>query len=329
MTDLPEEPQGLERKLRGFDPVKIARPSVLLLGGGGQLGRVLAAPLSALGELTVTTRDDLDLAADDFEERLRSLAPKKLKLIVNAAAYTKVDQAESDREKAFRVNARAPALLAKLARERDAALVHYSTDYVYSGDKDSPYQEDDPTGPLNHYGKTKLEGDLQVMDSGARFVILRTSWVYGLIGNNFPHTVLRLAREKETLEMDASQRGAPTSVELLNDFTAFISAGILHHGKDYRGLFHLSSSGECTWLEFARFLVQKAADEGIELKLKPEKILPRKGPEPFRAAKRPINSRLSLRKFSSHFKLYPPHWIHYASRFIRGYKAFADVLKKS
>jgi dTDP-4-dehydrorhamnose reductase len=263
------------------------------------------------------TRKEIDLEDPGFAARLEALAPKDLSAIVNAAAYTKVDLAESDRENARRANALAPEAMARLALRRGAFLIHYSTDYVYPGDKDGPYLEGDPTGPLNWYGETKLQGDQAVMASGAGHVILRTSWVYGLGGKNFPHTILGLARGRDSLEMDAAQTGSPTGVGLLASVSALIAQGNIHEGKGYQGLFHLCPGGECTWLEFSRFLVGKALECGMDLRLRPEGITPRDGPEPSRAAKRPLNSRLSLERFKGYFGLCPPHWTHYAELFVK------------
>ena len=220
-----------------------ARPGILLLGGNGQLGSALAGALAPLGDLKVITRAEADLGDPGAHRRLGPLLPDNPRLIVNAAAYTKVDLAETERKAAEAVNALAPASLAHLAKERGALLIHFSTDYVYDGRSESPYTEESETGPLNQYGATKLEGDRLVMESGARHVILRTSWVYGPAGHNFPHTILRLAKTEKTLEMNAAQRGAPTSTELLSAAVSLIAFEHLFTDKKPSGLFHLTAGG--------------------------------------------------------------------------------------
>lgn len=300
---------------------------ILLIGGDGQLGRHLAGTLATLGNLKVLGRQDLDLESDGLFKKIEDIEAPNLKVIVNAAAYTKVDKAETDKTTAFMVNAAAPQVLAEVAKKRKALLIHYSTDYVYGGDKDSPYTEDDIPIPINVYGESKLKGDISVMESGADYVILRTSWVYALIGKNFPHTILKLAKEKDSLEMDESQRGAPTSVELLSAVTNFIIGGNLYFKKNYQGLYHLTSSGECTWLEFSRFLLQTAQECGLDLKLTKDMVSPRDGPDTSRAATRPLNSRLSLQRFTQTFGIIPPHWTYHARHFVLNYKAFLGLLE--
>jgi dTDP-4-dehydrorhamnose reductase len=282
--------------------------------------------LAHLGELTVLGRDQLDLTAPDLEGRLEKLAPVGLGAIVNAAAYTKVDLAETEREPASLANALAPGILATFAEKRGALFIHYSSDYVYPGDKESPYEENDPTGPLNWYGETKLAGDRAVMATDAQWVILRTSWVYGLGGNNFPHTILRAAEYTLRLDMDQSQRGSPTSTELLAAVTAHILGGAVSYGKAPKGLFHLCPRGDCTWLEFSRFLVGEALALGMRLTLTPDGIKGREGPDRSRAATRPLNSRLSVRSIEESFGITLPHWKHHARRFVRACRDLKKTL---
>ncbi|MDR2405980.1 MAG: dTDP-4-dehydrorhamnose reductase [Deltaproteobacteria bacterium] len=301
----------------------MSSPGILLLGGDGQLGRELGGSLPSLGNLVVLTRNDVDLESPNLESQLEERLPPSLKIIVNAAAYTKVDLAQTQKTQSHLVNALAPQILASLAKKYNAKLIHFSTDYVYDGKKDSPYTESDPPSPLNVYGESKLKGDELIRETCPDHVILRTSWVYGLLGKNFPHTILALGRDRESLEMDDTQRGAPTSVELLSAVTCFIVSGSLYFAKNYQGLFHLTSSGECGWLEFSRFLVGRAIELGMDLKLKPQNIVPRKGPDSSRPARRPLNSRLSLSKFTQCFGLIPPHWTYHAGRFVKDYVALA------
>jgi dTDP-4-dehydrorhamnose reductase len=225
---------------------------ILLTGATGQVGHALAPLLARLGHLTRATRADLDLAdPTNVARKVTAWAPD---IIVNAAAFTAVDAAEQDRELAFRVNADAPGIIARTAAARGALLVHFSTDYVFSGTGRRPYREDDPTGPCNAYGASKLAGEEAIRASGARHLILRTAWVYGAYGQNFARTMLRLARERETLRVVADQRGAPTWAGRL----AATTAQLLQHAAPPSGTYHLTNAGETTWYDFAVALL--AAD---------------------------------------------------------------------
>lgn len=253
---------------------------VLLIGRSGQVGFELARLLPSLGDLVSTSRVDLDLAdADAIRRVVRAAKPQ---LIVNAAAYTAVDKAESEPELAMRINGTAPGVLAEEAKRLGAMLVHYSTDYVFDGTKRSAYAEDDPPNPLSVYGCSKLAGERAIRDSGCRHLILRTSWVYGPRGKNFFLTIARRARAGERLRVVADQRGVPTSSGFLADKTLALLA------KDANGLLHLVPAGETTWYDFAREIVQLI---GSSSEVQPIKT----GEFPV-AARRPANSLLDNRR---------------------------------
>jgi len=253
---------------------------ILLIGRNGQVGWELARLLPALGELRTTARDDLDLSdADAVRRVVRAARPE---LIVNAAAYTAVDKAESEPELAMRINGIAPGVMAEEAKRAGALLVHYSTDYIFDGAKPGAYVEDDAPAPLNAYGRTKLAGELAIRESGCRHLILRTSWVYGPRGKNFYLTIAAKAAKGEPLRVVDDQRGVPTSSRFLAEQTLALLA------RDTSGLLHLVPGGETTWFGFAREIVQ--------LKRSPSEVQPIKTGEFPAAARRPANSVLDNRK---------------------------------
>jgi len=226
---------------------------ILLTGRNGQVGHELERALAPLGEVFSFDHKQLDLADPiAIVSRVREVKPD---VIVNAAAYTAVDQAEQDVEQAMLVNAAGPGFLAAEAQAVGALLVHYSTDYVFDGTKTTPYTEDDPPNPLSVYGKSKLAGEKAIQAVGGRHLILRTSWVYGPRGKNFFLTMLRLAREREELRVVNDQRGAPTSSIAIADATAEI---LRRHGTDANGLFHVTAAGETTWFGFTEAIVGHA-----------------------------------------------------------------------
>lgn len=280
---------------------------ILLFGKNGQVGWELQRSLSPLGELIALDSGDKYLCGDFTDtdgliETVRKVAPD---VIVNAAAHTAVDRAESEAELARTINAKALGVLAKEAKRLNAWLVHYSTDYVFDGSGDKPWIESDPTGPLNVYGATKLEGEQLITQSGCRHLIFRTSWVYGARGGNFAKTMLRLARERESLKVIADQIGAPTGADLLADVTAH-AIRMARHNADISGLYHLVASGGVSWHGYASFVLDYARREGIALKVSTIEPVPTSVfPTP---ACRPHNSRLNNGKLQNTFDLLLPHW---------------------
>ena len=279
---------------------------LLLLGGNGQVGRELRRSLAPLGELVVATREGGagDAAADlDAPESLAALvAGSAPDVVVNAAAYTAVDQAETDREAAFRVNAEAPAALARACAECGALLVHYSTDYVFDGNATRPYREDDPTAPLGVYGESKLAGEAWIRDSGARHAILRTAWVYAAHGRNFLRTMLRLVGERDALRVVADQVGAPTPASWIADATA----AMLRRGIDGAGTWHVVADGETSWHGFASAIMREAVAAGLLARA--PSVLPIGTADYPTPARRPAYSVLDTARLQRDFGLRPPGW---------------------
>ncbi len=290
---------------------------ILLFGKNGQIGWELQRSLSALGELRALGRPDADFA--DPEALRAVVRDYRPDVVVNAAAYTAVDRAEADARTAHDINAVAPGVLAEAARECGAWLVHYSTDYVFDGRKASPYLEDDTANPLSVYGRSKFEGEERIRTSGARHLILRTGWVFGLHGANFPKTILRLARERPQLEVVADQTGAPTSAAMLADLTALVLQHIALRGEgagELAGTYHVAASGQTSWHAFACHLVGEARAQGARLQAGPEQIVPVSTAEWRAAAPRPANSLLDTGKFRMAFGLALPDWRHHVKRLI-------------
>lgn len=278
---------------------------ILITGGAGQLGWELRRTLAIFGEVVAPPHDLLDLASGDSIVRaVRGVRPG---LIVNAAAYTAVDKAESEAALAMKINGDAPRILAEEAASRNAALIHYSTDYVFDGSKAGSYREEDTPAPLNVYGRTKLAGEHGVMAANAAHLIFRTSWVYGSRGRNFLLTMLRLARERKELKVVDDQFGAPTSARLIAEATAAAVArcfagGMLDSGRfrELGGLYHLTAAGRTTWYGFAQAILQ--GRQGVA-KLSP---VPTSGyPTP---ARRPQNSVLDNGKLERQFGFGLPDW---------------------
>ncbi|MDR2935533.1 MAG: dTDP-4-dehydrorhamnose reductase [Candidatus Adiutrix sp.] len=297
--------------------------NILLLGSGGRLGRGRGASLSDLGRLHAPGREQADLTKPDrLEKLIRRLSPG---VIVNAAAYTAVDQAETEPRLAETINAEAPARLARLARELSAWLIHYSTDYVYDGGKDGWYAEEDPAAPLSVYGRSKLAGDEAVAASGCRHLIFRVSWLFSARGRSFPRSILELARGKESFSVTDDQFGAPTGVELLSNVTALALNRVLAGGPDLSGLYHLAAAGETNWHGFAVHLVAQARRLGWDLMARPENISPAPAAANARPARRPANSRLSTAKLARVFGLEPAPWTYYADRLLRLWTGFRNT----
>lgn len=286
---------------------------ILLLGGNGQVGWELQRSLAPLGELIVLDRASTDLCGDltnmdGLASAVRRVAPD---VIVNAAAHTAVDRAESEPDLARAVNATGVGVLAQQAHALGAWLVHYSTDYVFDGGGDQPWAEGSPTGPLSVYGRTKLEGEHLVQQHCARHLILRTSWVYSARGGNFAKTMLRLAAEREQLTVVDDQIGAPTGAELLADVTTLMLRQVC--GTDsaaLAGIYHLAAAGEVSWHGYARCVIDFAERQGMNLKATGAAVRAVPSSAFKSAAPRPGNSRLDTRKLQAAFGLQLPHWTH-------------------
>ena len=240
----------------------------------------------------------------ELARTVRKVAPD---VIVNAAAYTAVDKAESEAELARTINALAPGVLAQEAMRAKSWLIHYSTDYVFDGGGDKPWEESDATAPLNVYGATKLEGEQLIQQSGCRHLILRTSWVYGARGGNFIKTMLRLARERDSLNVIDDQIGAPTGADLLADVTAHAIRTALQR-PEVSGLYHLVAGGEVSWHGYASYVIDFAGRSGIDIKVAQDAIKPVPTSAFPTPAKRPHNSRMDTKKLQQAFGLYLPDW---------------------
>jgi dTDP-4-dehydrorhamnose reductase len=279
---------------------------LLILGRDGQVGTALTAVLASLGEIAAYGREGADFSRPDDIERV--VHREQPDVIVNAAAYTAVDQAEAEPELARLVNATSPARLAKAAAELGALLVHYSTDYVFDGEKPAPYTEADATAPLNVYGATKRDGELGIAASGAAHLILRTSWVHAPGRSNFIAKILQLAAERDELRVIDDQVGAPTSARLIADVTARLVAQADAGRPLPSGIYHLSAAGETSWHGYARFIVEAAQRRGARLKLTPDKVHPVPSSAFPSPARRPKNSRLSTHKLRSALGYDLPDW---------------------
>ena len=284
--------------------------NILLLGANGQLGWELQRSLAPLGRVTALGREGTGTHLADLSQPqgltalVDQVAPD---VIVNAAAHTAVDRAESEPKLARTINATAPGVLARAAAARGAWLVHYSTDYVFDGSGQHPREEDAPTGPLSIYGQTKLEGEATIRASGCHHLILRTSWVYAARGGNFAKTMLRLAQERERLTVIDDQIGAPTGADLLADLSAHALRSALADPAK-AGTYHAVATGETSWHGYARYVIDTARELRPDLALKVQSV----DPVPTSAfptpARRPHNSRLSTRRLQDTFGLYLPHW---------------------
>ena len=285
---------------------------ILLFGKSGQVGWELQRSLAPLGELVALNSDSSELCGDfHYPDRIahtvRAIAPH---VIVNAAAHTAVDKAESEQDKARAINANGPAVLAEEARKLDAWLVQYSSDYVFDGHGTHHWRETDQTGPLNVYGSTKLEAEKAIIDSGCRHLIFRTSWVYAARGGNFAKTMLRLARERDRLTVIDDQIGAPTGADLLADVTAHAIRAVVRQrpAVPLSGIYHLVAAGETSWHGYARFVLDYARQAGAMLKVAPEAVVAVPTSAFSLPAKRPRNSRMDTAKLRHTFDLSLPPW---------------------
>lgn len=318
---------------------------ILLLGKNGQVGRELQRSLAPLGEVIAPGRDDTtslcgDLTRSDLiRATVRQVKPQ---VIVNAAAYTAVDNAEREPTLAWQVNALGPAVLAQEAARLGAWLVQYSTDYVFNGSGSRPWHEDDCPDPLNTYGRSKWAAEQAIHETGCRHLIFRTSWVYSARGQNFARTVLRLARERDHLSVVNDQIGAPTSADLIADITAHAVYHVLHTSTSGQppsrllglspepqdssadaasplscsGTYHLAAGGETSWFGYARYLLEEVAKRGVALKVASQHIEPVSSEAFPTRAQRPLNSRLNTCKLQRTFNLYLPPWQSGLQRFL-------------
>ncbi|WP_331691687.1 dTDP-4-dehydrorhamnose reductase [Pseudomonas sp. ZY71] len=290
---------------------------ILLLGKSGQVGWELQRSLASLGELVALDRHPVDGLCGDLSDldtlrtTIRTVRPD---VIVNAAAYTAVDKAESETDLADRVNAQASQVMAEEVAMVGGWLIHYSTDYVFSGQGDRPWQESDDVAPVNHYGASKLAGEQAIMASGCKYLIFRTSWVFGARGNNFAKTMMRLAKDRETLNVIADQIGAPTGADLIADVTALAIQQVLKR-PELAGLYHLAAAGEVSWHGYASHVIDFAKAQGEELAVTAVNPIDTTAyPTP---ARRPLNSRLNTQKLRDNFSLHLPDWQSGVTRMLR------------
>jgi dTDP-4-dehydrorhamnose reductase len=298
------------------------KPKILLIGRNGQVGTELSSLLPRLGELTALNRQELDLTKpDDIRRTIREVRPQ---WIINAAAYTAVDQAEQDEATARAVNEQAPAVIAEEAKKNGAALVHYSTDYVFDGSKKSPYEETDIPNPINVYGKTKLGGERAIQESGALHLIFRTEWVYATQGRNFLLTILRLATQKQELRVVADQIGSPTASREIAAATVRIISQLMDKEEGIRslsssgGIYNITAEGETSWYEFAKAILSEAsratytlpwvdaATKGMPFLA--ERVVPITTAEYPTPARRPTYSVLSAARLHHRFGVHLPPW---------------------
>ncbi len=279
---------------------------ILILGKQGQVAWELQRTLASLGQITVCGSQDLDLANPDMiRTQVRSIQPD---IIVNAAAYTAVDKAETEPDLCMSINAIAPGILAELARESQALLVHYSTDYVFDGTKTGAYSETDPTNPISVYGASKLAGEQAIIQVDCAHLIFRTTWVYGNRGKNFLLTILRLAAAKQELKIVADQIGSPTWSRSISEATAQIIAQCRHDLSSIKGLYNLSAAGKTIWHGFANQIVDRSRSIDPELQLAIEQILPIPATDYPTPAQRPANSVLDNSKILADFGVQLPDW---------------------
>jgi len=282
---------------------------ILLLGKNGQVGWELQRSLAPLGDLLALDSRSADYCGDlsNIDELRATVRRVRPDVIVNAAAYTSVDLAESEPHLAHQINAEAVSVLAQEALSLDALLVHYSTDYVFSGKRGHAWQEQDPVAPLNVYGASKLEGEIAIQACGCRHLIFRTSWVYAARGNNFAKTILHLAGTRKSLSIVDDQTGAPTGAELLADITAQAIRSVFRQ-PELGGLYHLAAAGGTSWFDYARFVLEQAEAFGAKLNIASNQLTAVSTAAYPTPALRPANSRLNSQKLERAFALHLPDW---------------------
>jgi len=283
---------------------------ILVLGPNGQVGWELQRSLAPLGQILALARQGEDGLCGDLADpeslaaSIKALSPD---VIVNAAAHTNVDQAEKEPDLSESINARAPGVMAREARRLGSLLVHYSTDYVFDGSGVRPWREDDIPDPKNVYGRTKLKGEEAVRESDCRHLIFRTSWVYAGRGKNFIHTMLKLATERPSLRVINDQFGAPTGAELIADVTAH-AIRAAQKDQSLAGVYHLAATGQTSWWDYARLVMEEGRQAGLELKANADSVEPVASEEFSTPASRPKNSRLDTSKLQETFSIHLPRW---------------------
>lgn len=282
---------------------------ILLFGQSGQISWELQRSLAPLGDVIVLGSKSTDMCGNftnltGIAESIQNIQPD---VIINAAAHTAVDTIENEADLAYQINAYAPEVLALEAKKIGAWLVHYSTDYVFDGTGTVPWLETDKTNPLSTYAKSKLEGEARIQASGCKYLIFRTSWVYAARGKNFAKTMLQLAAERNHLSVIDDQVGAPTGAELVADVTAHAIRAAMQNEK-VSGIYHLSASGEVSWCNYAKFVLDYAIKKGLSFKLVPDDIKAVPSSEYPTPAQRPLNSRLNTTKLQQTFNIHLPAW---------------------
>jgi dTDP-4-dehydrorhamnose reductase len=293
---------------------------LLLLGKNGQVGWELQRTLAPLGNVIATDQDELDLVRiSDIRSKVQDLKPD---VIVNAAAYTAVDKAESEPDLAMAINGGAPGVLAEEAKKIGALLVHYSTDYVFDGTKDTPYTEEDMPNPLNVYGRTKLAGEQAIQAVDSNYLIFRTSWVYGARGKNFYLTMLRLAREQEEIRVVDDQIGAPTWCRMIAESTALIlsqginrSEGFNGYFEERKGIYHMTAEGQTSWYGFAKHIIDNISSEGKKVK----RVIPIKTKDYLYQAERPMYSVMSNTRMNVKYQISLNSWLQQFNMIINGF----------
>jgi dTDP-4-dehydrorhamnose reductase len=282
---------------------------ILLFGKNGQLGQELHRAIAPLGDMVALSRQEADFK--DEKNLRKIIAEHKPSVIINAVAYTSVDKAEQEPEEVFAINANALKIIAEEAKKIDAWLVHYSTDYVFDGTKKEPYVETDTPKPLCTYGKSKLAAEEFIQASGVNYLIFRTSWLHTAHGRNFATTMLERAKTSDELKIVADQHGAPTCAAMVANTTAKVLSQVLENpakAEFYKGIYHLTASGDTTWYDYACYIFEQAQKKGVEFKVQPDKICPVSTEEYAVAAKRPKNSCLNTDKIKTVFGVTLPEW---------------------